>query len=235
MQSNLLKSNLGASIVLALGLAFTGCILAWGFVKAKQADRFVAVKGLAERPVSANQGTWRISFDSFGDNLENAIMKNASDRKKVLDYLSQSGIQKEDIRPGMPRVEDRSNYQTAQTRFSVRDSIIIVSKQVQKIQDVARNSGELLSRGVALTGWDNPKYFFTELGTIKPKMIEEATQDARKAAEKFALDSKSKVGSIRHASQGYFSFKGESSGVPEQEQIQKIARVVISVDYLISD
>ncbi|MFK7827244.1 MAG: SIMPL domain-containing protein [Oligoflexales bacterium] len=235
MKKNTLRSNLGASVILACGLAITGSIMALGIIKAKQSDRYVAVKGLAERPVSANQGTWKISFDSFGDNLEKAIMQNSNDRKQVLDYLMQSGIKKQDIRPGMPRVQDRSNYQTAKISFAVSDSVVIVSKEVGTIQDVARNSGELLTRGVALSGWDNPQYFFTNLSSIKPKMIEEATQDARKAAEKFAQDSQSKVGSIRHASQGYFSFKGESSGVPEREQIQKIARVVISVDYLISD
>ena len=64
-------------------------------------------------------------------------------------------------------------------------------------------------------------------------MIEEATKDARNAAEKFAQDSKSKVGSIKAAKQGYFSFKGEVNGIPEAEQIRKIARVVVTVDYLL--
>jgi hypothetical protein len=56
---------------------------------------------------------------------------------------------------------------------------------------------QLLQKGIVLNS--NPgqglAYKFTGLNSIKPDMITEATRNARAAADRFALDSGSKVGS----------------------------------------
>ena len=41
------------------------------------------------------------------------------------------------------------------------------------------------------------EYIYTKLNDIKPSMIEEATNNARSVALKFAEDSKSKLGKIK--------------------------------------
>ena len=51
------------------------------------------------------------------------------------------------------------------------------------------------------------QYTFTDLNSIKPAMIEEATKKAKEVAEKFAKDSNSKVGKIKSAYQGLFTIK----------------------------
>ena len=62
-------------------------------------------------------------------------------------------------------------------------------------------------------------------------MIEEATKNAREAAEKFAQDSDSKLGKIKKASQGQFSISDRDSNTPYIKSV----RVVSSVDYLLDD
>lgn len=217
---------LGTSIVLA------GISLALGIMHRK-ADRFVRVKGLAERSVKANQGSWKITFRSRGNTLDEAIVQNVSDRAKVHKFLKDSGFEGSEVKLGTPRVFTEGGYQNEKMHFIVEDNILILSEKVDRVHQVASQSSDLLKKGVALSGWQTPSYFFTALASIKPEMIERATKDARRAAEKFAQDSESNVGKIRHATQGYFSFKGESSGMEEREQIEKIARVVITVDYLL--
>ena len=54
-----------------------------------------------------------------------------------------------------------------------------------------------MKQGIAITGGDyrySVQYDYTDLNRIKPQMIEEATKNARAAAEKFASDSDSELG-----------------------------------------
>ena len=73
----------------------------------------------------------------------------------------------------------------------------------------------------------NVVYEFTGLNDVKPQMIEEATKNARTAAEKFAKDSDSSLGKIRNASQGQFSISDRDANTPYIKSI----RVVTTVNY----
>jgi hypothetical protein len=58
-------------------------------------------------------------------------------------------------------------------------------------------------------------------------MIEEATQNAREVAEKFARDSDSQVGGIREARQGLFTISDRDENTPQV----KTVRVVSTIDF----
>ena len=93
---------------------------------------------------------------------------------------------------------------------------------------------ELLKQGIAIIGGDweyKVSYDFTGLNDVKPQMIEEATKNARLAAEKFAKDSNSKLGKIKHASQGQFSIEDRDANTPFIKHI----RVVTTIDYSLED
>ena len=62
-------------------------------------------------------------------------------------------------------------------------------------------------------------------------MIEEATRNARAAAEKFAKDSDSRLGKIRNASQGQFVIEDRDSNTPYVKSI----RVVTTVNYYLKN
>ena len=88
-------------------------------------------------------------------------------------------------------------------------------------------------RGIAIRGSEeyNSKveFLFVNINAIKPGMIEEATVNARKAAEQFAKDSSSRVGAIRRATQGAIQVNDRDSSSPHR----KIVRVVTTVDYFV--
>ena len=91
---------------------------------------------------------------------------------------------------------------------------------------------ELLKLGIMMEseqyyGSKQVIYGYNALNEIKPEMIEEATKNARAAAEKFAKDSKSRIGKIKYANQGVFSVTDRDSNTP----YIKIVRVVTSVEY----
>jgi hypothetical protein len=90
----------------------------------------------------------------------------------------------------------------------------------------------LLEKGVTLIGneaGDRIEFIFNAVNDIKPDMIKEATANARAAAEKFAQDSKSKVGRIRKATQGALEIEDRDAASPER----KVLRVVTTVDFFL--
>ena len=93
---------------------------------------------------------------------------------------------------------------------------------------------DLGKRGIVLTGMGYQtamEYLFTRLNEVKPSMVEEATMKAREVAEKFAIDSKSKLGKIKSARQGQFSISNRDKNNPH---IKKV-KVVSTVEYYLSD
>src|SRR4029453_11806796 len=121
-------------------------------------------------------------------------------------------------------------------RLTVRRPIQLRTSDVMKARAAYARQAELLRDGVELSG-SNISYTFSRLNALKPQMIAEANQNARRSAEEFARDSGASVGRIKTASQGYFSVGardgedcddcGSSGG---STPFQKV-RVVTTIDY----
>ena len=104
--------------------------------------------------------------------------------------------------------------------------------------EALRRTGDLLAQGVVLGGNggqdaapSGPQFDFTQLNAIKPKLVAEATANARKSAEQFAKDSGSSIGGIRSANQGVVSIENRDAGSPHVKKI----RVVTTVDYFLKN
>ena len=55
---------LASAAILAIGLIAGGYLLGDGLTRAREADRSVTVRGLAERDVTADLATWTISYSA---------------------------------------------------------------------------------------------------------------------------------------------------------------------------
>ena len=129
---------------------------------------------------------------------------------------------------------ERYNSTPSPYRYNVTSVITVTSNKVDLVRKLISEQGELLKKGIAISGGDyryNVGYEFTSLNEVKPQMIEEATKNARKAAEKFAKDSDSELGKIKHAYQGQFSIENRDANTPYIKRI----RVVTTIDYSLED
>lgn len=112
--------------------------------------------------------------------------------------------------------------------------IVVTSERVKEINKLIERQTELLRDGIAIVAGDynyQTQYEYTDLNSIKPAMIAEATKNAREAAQKFAEDSKSKLGKIKTASQGQFSISDRDQYTPYIKHV----RVVSTIDYYLKD
>ena len=227
------------AVILALGLLLLGLFIERGFRSFAEKGRSVNVKGLAEMEVPANKVTWPLVYKSLGNNLSQLYDEIKRSNATITQFLKEKGLTEKEISINAPEIIDLQaerygSDRASVYRYNVTTVITVTSDKVDLVRSLISEQGELLKRGIAITAGDyryNVSYEYTSLNEIKPAMIEEATKNAREAAEKFAKDSGSELGKIRHAYQGQFSITDRDPNTPYLKKI----RVVTTIDYSLED
>ena len=118
-------------------------------------------------------------------------------------------------------------------RYVARSTVTVRTSRIDAVRSAMERTGQLVKQGVALIRdyESTTEYLYTSLDEIKPEMIQQATRDARRAAQQFAEDSGSRVGGIRNAQQGYFSITDRDAFSPQFKKV----RVVTTVQYFLED
>ncbi len=231
-------SRLKEALVLAIAILGLGAFLYYAMMHTKDRDRVVSVKGLSEREVKADFVIWPIVYKEVGNDLSaihDAVQaKNATLAK----FLQGNGIEKSEISWSAPEIEDVQGERYGDNRRPFRYIATVVttvaSKNVDRVREIMGKQGELLKQGIAFSGDDyryRKIYSFNGLNEIKPAMIDEANKNARAAAQKFAMDSESKLGKIKTATQGQFTISDRDENTP----FIKNVRVVTNVQYFLED
>ncbi len=205
---------LAGAAVLAAGMVAGGYLLGDGLVRAREADRSVTVRGLAEREVTADLATWTIAYSATAPDLATAQADVDGDSDAIRAFFRDLGFPADDLQPTGVNVSQFTDNMGA-TRFTVRQRMTLRSTDIVRAQSAVRRQFELVRRGVVLEEGSGMTYAFTRLNSVKPAMVAAATRDARAAAEQFAKDSGTSVGAIKQATQGYFEVTardGDSGG-----------------------
>lgn len=234
-----------AGLLIAAGLVIGGWFIGTGFAHSRN-ERFVTVKGLAERDVKADIALWRIRFVQTGNDLADVQAKVQQDDAAVTAFLARHGLGGDAIAFRNVQVNDRAAQMYGsnefKTRFVVTGTIMVRTKDVDAVAAAAQDTGTLIAQGVVLGdangGVDEgPAYLFDGLNALKPSMIAEATKNARAAAEQFARDSGSTLGGIRRANQGVFVIlpRDKAPMLQADRQVDKTVRVVATLDYTLTD
>jgi len=224
--------------LLCIGLAVCGYFISAAVTRIKAADRTVTVKGLSEREVPANIAIWPIKFSVADNDLNTLFSKIQKNNSLIIRFLRTHGFKDPEISISAPAITDRQaqgyDPNKIKFRYSGISIITVYTRNVDSVRDTMKKLVELGKAGIAISGQDynsKTEFLFTGLNRIKPEMIEEATKNAREVAERFAKDSKSSLGRIRHARQGQFSIRNRDSNTP---YIKKV-RVVSTVEYYLTD
>jgi hypothetical protein len=228
---------LGAFV--CIGLALLGCFIFASVIKIKALDRTIEVKGLSEREVPANTAIWPIKFKEVGNDLNGLFSSIQRKNTIIAEFLKKEGFKEKDISISAPAILDRQAQENAESdktkyRYSGTSTVSVYTDSVDSVRNTMQKLADLGKLGIAISGetYESKTLFlFTKLNDIKPGMIEEATKNARQVAEKFAQDSKSKLGRIKSASQGQFSIEDRDNNTP---YIKKV-RVVSTVQYYLTD
>lgn len=233
--------------LIGLGSALGGWFMGNGFYKARFADRYVSVKGVAERQVKSDLAIWDLSYKATGNDLRVVNNQINQNQKDALAFLAKHNFVASDFELEPTTVIDQyaqeySSGNKPESRYIITGGIKVRTDKVDLVREVSRLSSELIQEGIVVTTKDyqaNPRYLFTKLEDVRPPMLAQATKSARAVAEQFAIDSNSHVGDIRRANQGMFQILNSDSSAGQNAAsdndqlsgIYKTVRVVSSIDY----
>ena len=236
------KSRISSAVLFGLlfcvGLALLGITLSNGLTKMKSLERTVTVKGLSEREVTADLAIFPVKFIEASNDLNELVANLQSKNDQVVKFLLERGFKREEITRSAPAITDKQAQAFGGNpggfRYSGSSIISVYTSDIERVRETQQALGELGQLGIAIAGDDyqaKTSFIFTGLNSLKPEMIEEATRNAREVGERFAQDSKSRLGKIKTASQGQFSINDRDANTPH---IKKV-RVVSTVTYYLSD
>ena len=231
------ENRIFAAALIALGLVCLGWFIKAGIDDFASKDRKVNVKGLAEQEVEADKVTWPIVSKEVGNDLPGLYDRIGATQQKIKAFLLRSGIKQEELTENAPQVVDlqaREYGDNKPYRYIVTSVITVTSSKVKQVRQIIAKQGDLLKEGVAIVdgGYDNPvKYEYVSFKEMKPKMMQEAIENAEKTAQQFAENSHSKLDKIVSADQGQFSIENRDENTP---YIKKV-RVVTTVTYSLKD
>lgn len=226
-------------IFLFAGLLGLGYTLGNSLLTLKGMERTVSVKGLSEREVKADIAIWPIQYVRLGNDLATLYTELERDRARIEAFLISEGFRAEEMSLGAPSIIDKLSHEYGggekiSFRYVASQTLSLYTPSVDLVRSSAAKLSDLGKQGVVLRvgEYENQiEYLYTKLNEIKPAMIEEATLSARASAQKFAEDSKSRLGKIKSASQGQFTIGNRDKNTPYIKSV----RVVSTIEYYLDD
>jgi uncharacterized protein len=227
---------------LAIGLTMSGYFIGQTLYNGKVAINTAEAKGLAEMTVEADKVEWQINFSrTFRDKskLSDEYTNAEKDQEKIYQLLLTNGLEKIDLRKGVISFSAKEIMNDKQevlyTLYVLSGSVAVSTAKVRIVSDELRGKiNRLVVDGIEVES-NAPAYHFTRLNEIKPQMLEEATKNARIAANEFAKNANAKVGGIRSAEQGSFIVNDEGEQYGDTLKIKKIVRVVTKITFYLKD
>ena len=161
-------------------------------------SKSVTVRGLSERVVNADLALWPVQAKLTANTLDELYKSIAISQDLINNFFNEQGFKPNEITAKQARITDRqaqlysTNNVNNLQRYVAEFGFLIKTKRIDLIKTSLKEINKLVGMGVSLSS-NEVEFIYTKLNEIKPEMIQEATLEAKKAAEQFAKNSNSKI------------------------------------------
>lgn len=237
--------------IIILGVCFvvatvvSTVILSKGLLQIKKfSSEVVSVTGSAEKKIVSDYIVWSAQFSRQELELKVGYSKLQEDLKKVKTYLTSKGIKDDELIVSQVNTEvlykknEKGNNTNEIEAYRLSQGIQVKSYDVKKIEDVSRQSTELIEQDIQFIS-NAPEYFYTKLAELKIEMLASATEDAKKRAITMAQSTGNKIGAIRSAKMGTFQITPVNSydvswyGENDTSSLEKKVMAVVTASFAI--
>ena len=234
------------AIVLAVGISCLTFLNRYP----KSRKGYVEVKGMGQTNFESDLIVWEGSYKRKKENLKDAFAAITNDKKIVEKFLSNNGVLAGEIVFGPVSTEEvfetifSQNGDVIGEKFmgyNLSQDVMIESNNVLNIEKVSRKITEVLNNGVQFYS-HNPRYYFTELASLKLDLISKATEDARLRAENIVEQSGTVLADLVDSDMGVLQIVGQNSdenyswgGSFNTSSKKKTASITIDLRYTVDN
>jgi len=234
------------TLIFSFALIIAAAVLGFEVKQVGGGRESISVKGLAEKPIKADRAEWTVGLQVKGVNNADALARLRKEKPALDQFLAGAGFEKaaltesnEAVEANFEQVEGRNgDMRSVQQGNIARLAITINTTEIDKIIAASKRIVQFEADGHAVT-YGPAQFLVSNLEDVKMSLIGAAMRNSHVRAEEFAKNGDVKVGSMRSASQGAFYILPASAnsdvsdwgGTYDKTTVDKIARVVVTVDY----
>lgn len=232
--------------VLIIGVFFSlSLIISTSIVSNTLSRSGIEVTGSAVEVVTSDSASWDLDVTTTAKNKKQAYDLLVKNKGVVLKYLKSKGFSDAEIQmqntnsyPVFKKATDTGDDTNEVDHYVTSQTFRISSNNIQLIKDVSLDAENLLNQGIDVRS-NPPVYFYTKLSDLKIKLLNEASEDAKKRAKAMLKSTRNRVGAIKSVKTGVFQITTPNStevsdyGVYDTSTIDKKVTAVTQVTFRI--
>ncbi|HLA72269.1 MAG TPA: SIMPL domain-containing protein [Steroidobacteraceae bacterium] len=234
------------TVIFSIALIIAAAVLGFQVKQVGGGRETISVKGLAEKPIKADRAEWTVGLQVKGASNADALGKLRKEKPALDRFLASAGFNpaaltesNEAVEANYEQVEgSNGNMRSVQQGNVARLSVTVNTTEIGKIIAATKGIVQFEADGHPVT-YGQAQFLVSNLEDVKMSLIGAAMRNSHTRAEEFAKNGDVKVGSMRSASQGAFyilpagadSDVSDWGGTCDKTTVDKIARVVVTVDY----
>jgi hypothetical protein len=226
--------------LLALAVVLGSLAIAGG-IRDRNRNDVLTVTGSAKKQVTSDYAIWDMSVTSQLPSAADAAKQLATWTDRIRAFLAKQGVQPGEVTV-QPIATETVTEQTSGgkvTGYKLTRNFEVRSSRVATIAGVAENSSQLLAGGMPLAA-QPLQYVYTNLASLRPQLLAEATKDAQQRARVLVEASGAQLGKLRGVDVGVFQVTSPNStavsdyGVYDTTTLQKEVTAVVNVTFALS-
>lgn len=204
------------------------------------------VTGSAVEIVKSDSASWDLDITTAAKNKKQAYDLLVKNKSIVMDYLKSKGFNDNEIQmqnanayPIFKKAPDTGDDTNEIDHFEISQTIRITSNNIPLVKDASLDAENLLQKGIDIRS-NSPSYFYSKLSDLKIKLLNQASEDAKRRGKAMLKSTGSRLGSIRSIKTGVFQITPPNStevsdyGVYDTSTINKKVTAVVQVTFRIN-
>lgn len=115
----------------------------------------------------------------------------------------------------------QDTYKDARFLYNSNIDLSVYTNKVDLVRSTSQDTLPLIKKGITM-GSNYIEFEFSDINTIKPEMLAESIDNARKTADQIATETGSVVSKISRGNQGVFSITQKDPGSPEYKKVRVV-------------